>query len=299
LAGSTVSGNSASYRGGGIRSRNGNDGLSITDGSVISNNVANGHGGGIYSIGDASIAGSSITNNISRINLERGRSGGGGGMFFNGRSLTITGSDISRNSAASYGGGIFRDGSLGSFTSISDTMISNNSTNGRFGGIGLRTQGVQTFNNISVLNNSAGDRAGGFYLAPSGEHSVSINDSTISGNSSAAEGGGINLRYGPVSLQLNRTIVSGNSATNGAGIYMGGPHTLLLNDSTIADNESSISAGGIETGFNSTLSLANSTISDNQAGTLGGGINIALGSDVSIINSTISGNNAGTLGGGI
>ncbi len=117
---------------------------------------------------------------------------------------------------------------------------------------------------------------------------------TISGvtvqKGSAADGGGI-LNAG--ALTLNSSTVSGNTmAVRGGGIFNAG--TLALNNSTVSVNASSFEGGGIFNG--GTLTLTNSTVSGNSAGN-GGGIS-NLGGTLTLTNSTVTGN-SGAFGGGI
>jgi hypothetical protein len=117
---------------------------------------------------------------------------------------------------------------------------------------------------------------------------LTIDNSTLSGNS-ATYGGGI-LNNG--TLTINNSTLSGNSATGGGGILSRG--TLTINNSTLSGN-SAAQGGGI---FNSgTLTINNSTLSGNSAEgsrPIGGGI--LNGGTLTINNSTVSGN--GVSGGG-
>ncbi len=139
-----------------------------------------------------------------------------------------------------------------------------------------------------TLENGSGGGGGGGGIANSG--TLTISNSTISGNSADAGGGIYNLG----TLTINNSTISGNTTIGGGGIYNLG--TLTISGSTISGNTASGFGGGI---FNrGTLTINNSTFSDNMAGSgLGGGISNT--GTLTISGSTISGNSAGGNGGGI
>ena len=90
---------------------------------------------------------------------------------------------------------------------------------------------------------------------------LTVANSTISGNSTARDGGGISVSGG---LVIENSTISGNSAGgNGGGIWGG----ATVENSTISDNSAGGNGGGIYGG----ATVENSTISGNS-GTNGGGI---------------------------
>ena len=130
---------------------------------------------------------------------------------------------------------------------------------------------------------------------------LTINECTISGNTTDNSGGGIyNHNYS--TLTVTSSTISGNSAVYGFG---GGIHnydhsTLTVTSSTISGN-SADTGGGIDNYTDSTLTITSSNILDNIAADYGGGIDNYY-STLTITSSTISGNNAYTglgYGGGI
>lgn len=120
-----------------------------------------------------------------------------------------------------------------------------------------------------VIGNSVvtdgGEVSGGGLYALIGD--ITLQDSTISGNSAVGLpglGGGVFGHYG---ISLSGTTVSGNEASHeGGGVW--GRHVLLSN-STISGNSSQELGGGIFLDVSATLN--NSTITDNSA-PFGGGI---------------------------
>ena len=143
MTNSTVSGNSASYDGGGIFSRESRELFTLTN-STVSGNSAGHDGGGIYSGGSLILTNSTVSGNSAGhdgggINSGAGSlttltnstiSGNsavrrGGGIHFYYSTLKLTGSTLSGNSAAS-GGGIFSFGSMyDSTVTLTNSIIAN------------------------------------------------------------------------------------------------------------------------------------------------------------------------------
>jgi len=124
---------------------------------------------------------------------------------------------------------------------------------------------------------------------------LTLNNSTISGNSTSSNGGGID-NIG--TLTLNNSTVSGNTSyLSGGGIFNDATGILTLNNSTVSGNLAD-SGGGISNG--GTLTVINSTISDNIAERSGGGIlNGGASAQTEMIFCTIYGNTSSEDGGGI
>ena len=97
---------------------------------------------------------------------------------------------------------------------------------------------------------------------------LTIQDCTISNNTTNSNGGGI---YGTGAITVISSTFSGNSATNsGGGIYVDGSQTTLnIADSSIIQN-SAQSGGGIYSDY-STTTVTDSTIIKNIASSDGGG----------------------------
>ena len=156
-------------------------------------------------------------------------------------------------------------------------------------------------NNLAVDGNHA-SRA--FYIGWG--RTVTISGLTIT-NGYAFDGGGIWNNHG--TLTINNSTLSGNSAsTNGGGILNDGAFlgnaTLIINNSTFSGN--SAYHGGVvcNKGYSgsATLTINNSTLSGNSVTAFGGGIyNIGdYGSAIlTINNSTLSGNSTNSIGGAI
>lgn len=156
-----------------------------------------------------------------------------------------------------------------------------------FGGGIAQLGGTLTLNNSRVSGNSSASRGGGIY-SQSGA-AVTLINSTVSGNS-AANGGGIDSAVSSNTLTLTNSTVSGNPAQSGGGINNFG--ALTLTSSTVSDNTAQLGSGGgiSNNGGGATATVTNSTISGNTAQSNGGGIQ--SGGTLTLTNSTVSGNTA-------
>ncbi|MDG2991576.1 filamentous hemagglutinin N-terminal domain-containing protein [Candidatus Synechococcus calcipolaris G9] len=124
-----------------------------------------------------------------------------------------------------------------------------------------------------------------------GTTTVNLHDLTITrGNSGDFTGGGI-LNNG--TLTVTNSTISGNTATAGGGIINTG--MLTVTNTTISGNTATNtnSGGGGIANNNGTVNVTNSTISGNTANGSGGGIFNNNGT-VNVTNSLISGNTAPT-----
>jgi hypothetical protein len=135
--------------------------------------------------------------------------------------------------------------------------------------------------------------AGQRVLDQVGSAGITFDGVTITGGTTpaAANGGGVRAPGGGTVTVTNST-VSGNAAGgNGGGVAAAGAVTVT--NSTISGNTASVNGGGV--GANGVITVTNSTISSNTASTGGG---VAASAAVTITNSTFSGNAAPTGSGG-
>ena len=125
------------------------------------------------------------------------------------------------------------------------------------------------------------------YGGPGGPGELTLNDLTIKGGRSTGDGGGID-NYGV--LTLNNSTVTGNSAANGGGIC--NRLVLTLNNSTVSGNSATNEGGGIYNGNASDLRLNSTTFSGNSAAD-GGAIFNANARIVEIKNSILANSTSG------
>ena len=142
----------------------------------------------------------------------------------------------------------------------------------------------------SRIHGNEGTSGSGIYVNEGGY--AALRRSAVYANSSVAEGGGI--RMVGATVTVDQSTISGNSGTTGGGIYMESPtadSTLKVYNSTIADNVADEGAGIFRDG---NLDLRNSTIARNTATTSGGGVlTDGTGWTLALENTAILGNTAG------
>ena len=172
--------------------------------------------------------------------------------------LTITGGNISGPGA--HGGGIFTANS--SPVTITNSIISGNTTTSEGGGIYAAIFSPVTLTNSTVSGNTSAQGGGGI----SGSSNITLTNSTVSGNS-AHLGGGFDILDS--SVTLTNSTVSGNSAQLGGGIFANTFSSFILSNSTVSSNSASINGGGIYA-FQSSVTLNNTTVSGNSSAATGG-----------------------------
>jgi len=123
---------------------------------------------------------------------------------------------------------------------------------------------------------------------------ITITNSTISGNKAVTGGGLLNATGGVLTIE-NSTVSKNTAKAGGGGVSTSG--SLTLENSTISGNKGGDVGGGIYNRYYGTLTITNSTLSGNRSNSGGGVINFA--GTVTITNSTISGNTAARSGGGV
>jgi hypothetical protein len=196
---------------------------------------------------------------------------------------------------------------------IDGLTISGGSADGdqRGGGGILNDHAVLTTNSCAVQNSFSGEynNGGGIYNDGSGgSATMTILNSTVSGNYAYYAGGGIYndpSDGGSATLTITNSTVSNNvvgfsdigeGGGEGGGIYNGySGGTLMITNSAVSNNRAGVEdpfpagyGGGISNG--GTLTITNSTINGNQVYLTGGGI--ANWGTLTITNSTVSGNRA-------
>ena len=177
-------------------------------------------------------------------------SDGGGGVYNHGGTVTIDNGTISGNSD-DFGGGVYNhEGTV----TIDNGTISGNSASSDGGGL-YTYDGVARVDNCHFTGNTAGVTGGAISIA-FGQVSISgctstvtrptplagrsastpaltIENSSVTGNTSLYEGGGLWVYNGGM-LTTKDVTVSGNSAVLGGGIYSNG--TVTVSGSTFTGN---------------------------------------------------------------
>ncbi|MCD7884764.1 MAG: right-handed parallel beta-helix repeat-containing protein [Lachnospiraceae bacterium] len=275
MTGGTISGNTSSLSGGGLAANTASSSaLTLQSGLTISGNKSGGYGGGVYfntvletltisstisgntstSEGGGVYFGATVTTlNIVDAIIDGNTSGAaGGGAYFAVAVPTaaISGSSISGNSAAGYGGGIW----LTSGTSLTlensetnTTKINNNkiSAAGAMYGGGIYLNSANSYR--STFTSTGGEISGnkltstdstnsygsGIYIGSYAK--VSMENTTVSGNSGATYGGGIAVNTYVQSITLTDLTVSENKAVASATANTGYGGGIWIGASSVGD----------------------------------------------------------------
>jgi hypothetical protein len=283
LSGLTIQ-NGSDDPAGGIYAEQGTDVL-VTNSRVTGNTSFGAHvdkysfagGGGITNFGQMLVQDSSVDTNTADVPNNNPYPVYGGGGIDNLGDLTVTGSTISGNGSAFDGGGIF-NGFTNYPTSlkVSDTTLYDNFA---YEGGGIASASFFGSGEFAPVGDIGGNP-------------VSVTNSTISGNHSVIDGGGVGIKYlgGSARWKIDHSTISGNETylANGGGVAVGyqccGPFSYLPNsgslqivDSTVSGNYSNNYGGGVMVATNAqkyadTVKIDNTTIASNEARDAGGGI---------------------------
>ncbi len=185
-------------------------------------------GGAIRNQGNLAVSNSSISGNYGQ---------SAGAIWNQNGTVTITGSTI-RNNRSFYYGAVWNEGNGAVLTATNSTFSDNQSDGYRGGGI------------VNVVG------------------AVTLTNSTVSGNTSAGQGaGGIWNWLGGSTLTLINSTVSGNTGNQYAGGIRNSGGTLKLVNSTVTGNRDvGGGAGGIGTdGVGGATTLKNTIVANNSA----------------------------------
>jgi len=229
---------------------------------------------------------------LSGLTLTRGNSGEpGGAVLAEGENLTILSSVISDSTS-----GFFADppanacgGNVGFFGSGSETLRIVNSSliNGTAlsissaGGGNLCLSQGRLILERSIVSGGSATYGGGLTVdQPAANSTILL--STISGNEALDAGGGI---YNSGSLTIESSTISGNSSYQGGGIYGGGVVEIV--NSTISGNHAGLIGGGIfflpmTLSATQALLLRLTTISNNTAEEDGGSVGFTTSVEVEL-----------------
>jgi hypothetical protein len=273
---STLINNRADRHGGGIfLNFNNNPTLWVENGTVIGRagegNIANfdpasgGLGGGIYNtkylnISNASIEGNSgdgIYNNGGEIRIQDSavdaNTLSGIESFISGTTVDLI---VKRSKFADNGSsGI---GAINADLDIDQASFRDNASSGiRMNG------GTLTMGRSEVVGNHTGGDGGG--IAGYNLMAADIQNSTVSGNTADASGGGLYLWGLPMGsgVRLNNSTVSGNQAGTTGGGLVAAMGTIELNNVTIARN-TAVEGGGLQNALAAVLT--NSLLAENTGG---------------------------------
>ena len=148
--------------------------------------------------------------------------------------------------------------------------------------------------NLTIINSAITDNHVGGGIRNVGH--LMLDGVTVSGNSSASDGGGIaNVLNGANLTIIDSTIANNTATLNGGGLTMSGGTRATLTNVTLSGNEAHGSYGGGAIFSGGDLTLSQVTITGNHADTSGGGIYVRAGS-LEVSNSIMAGNAADDAG---
>ena len=215
---------------------------------------------------------------------------GGGGMYNDNSSPTVTNCTFSGNTA---GGGMYNNSSS---PTVSNCTFSGN-TAGSGGGM-YNTSSSPDVTNCTFSGNTAGSFGGGMYNGNGS--SPGVTNCTFSGNATGQyDGGGGGMYNTSSSPTVTNCTFSGNTVSwSGGGMYNTSSSPDVTN-CTFSGNTAG-GGGGMYNGNGSSPSVTNCVFNGNTAGGDGGGISNYASSSPTITNCTFSGNTAHYgLGGGM
>lgn len=173
------------------------------------------------------------------------------------RGVTIQNGLAPQQGTLSSGGGVLNRGAL----TMTECAIRKNTgvALGTFGG-GIFNFGSLTVDRCSVVDND-GNTGGGIYSHTGSD--LLVRDSTVSGNSVGAYGGGINNRG---SAMVENSTISGNTAFSGGGIKSWS--TMTISSSTVTGNFATWGGGVNQSG--GPVTLENTIVAMNMVSGGGG-----------------------------
>jgi len=187
---------------------------------------------------------------------------------------------------ASGGGGIFFDAASGTVSNC--VIVQNRAKYG--GGILCAYLCSPKLIDCLIMENSAVDSGGGVLVLS--ESSLTITNCIIQGNSATEGSGGISCWENASAIMTCCTIAE-NSANVGGGVFVGESSFITMSHCVIINNTAYTGSGGMETWHQSSADVSNCVIARNTAfGWGGGGVNCSIQGSATIINSIIWGNTA-------
>lgn len=272
----------------------GNSATTTVENTVISGNIltaktgSKAYGGGIYVGGGELTLGQGANVSGHDISSASGEAQGGG-IHIAGGQLILEGNAAVGDNKAFNGGGIVV---IGGTLSMSGGEVSGNTATANGGGVYMDAGGIANIaggtigkdGSPNTAENGGGIAVNGGIMVMTGAGSVSYNEVT-------ANGGGVYVLNGSVTLQGGA--VSNNEANSGGGVYVVAGATLEMTGGIISNNSSTAGRGG---GINlgGTLSMTGGTISGNgsqgvyaisaQAINLGDSAVIAADNDIQLGN---------------
>ncbi|HCH66172.1 MAG TPA: hypothetical protein DFR83_25440, partial [Deltaproteobacteria bacterium] len=281
------------------------------DNVTVTDNTANGHAGGAHLV-----LGSAVASTIDRSTFARNTASSsyyGGNILMGGPSGTTEDFTISSTvideGIGGTGGGVYADYITVRFV---DSELTNNETSysspsssqyfsGNGGGLFSNYSQV-TLESTTVDGNTSVGFGGGVMLygsTTSYPASLTTDGAIISNNSAAYSGGGVGAYRTYASTSLTDTTVSGNTATRGGGLYAFTATEVIVDGGEFSDNQATGDYGGAVYFYPDTysasysISVSGAVFADNYAYFNGGGLYVESVMDAVVEESVFTGNEAG------
>lgn len=255
----TVENNTSARSGGGVSMRNAGT-LTITGGVLRSNRSTESVGGALIAYATSFAPAQLVTVVMQDVRLENNTATQQGGAIQLTRNVNATltrvvvdGNELTDAPTAFdgvYGAGIMA-GQLVNLT-IDQSTISNNRM-------------------LSTITTSAVDGGAGLMFWSDLSSSLTITNSTISGNQATVRGGGLHL-LGAVTTTISNSTISGNSAPTGGGAMIAS--AVTLRNATGMSNRATVSGAGIQGNAGANIQIENTLLGANLRS--GSGNNCAL-----------------------
>lgn len=227
---------------------------------------------------------------ITGLTFRNGKGVGGGAIFKDGGTLTMSNCVVKDSDAGiDSGGGIYVEaGAL----ELTDSTVTGNKAGENGGGILAVRSDLILVRSVVEKNGALGDNGGGIFASDS---DVSLRDSALGGNTARESGGGIYATGGTLTLlrsavETNTTQITLTGVSFSGGGIVAKDTEVSLTDSAVSENSTTGRGGGISTTGGS-LTLLRTWVEKNT----GGGIETA-DTTVSLSDCFV---NENTLDGGI
>ncbi len=272
VAGSTIKNNNGGqFGGGGIQNGGPKNipGTVVVRSSTITGNVTRNEGGGIFSGQNgrpaAGWAAAAPRRLCAPARCAAPRLAAAAGLV-----LHVIDSTVSGNRGSNGGGGIAAEGTA----TLTGSQVTGNTAGDAIGG-GVFNVGIVTASTISGNTASSGGGAEDYPGLV-----MTITDSTLDGNHAAADGGALDVNQ---QITVRASTLASNEAGGKFGEGMGaaaeidGGATLIVSDSTIAGSTTQPAGRGSIDNFGGSLALSFATLSGSQGLLTGGGFDSATG----------------------
>lgn len=280
----TFSGNQAYKEGGALCVNGAGTVATLNGGTITENNATGGHGGGVYIyLGSLTVNGGTLTGNTAAVQ--------GGAAYINGGLLKIQGvSNISGNSAPNGGAvGITSNAtSGGSFHMENGVIDGNNATTGKAGAVYIiGNNSTFTIDDGTISNNTSKTSGGAVFL--NGGADFTMNNGRLYKNTAGTFAGCVDIQGGGSFIMYDGTI-EGNKTLqdSGGAVRVEGGGSFTMWAGTIKDNVSAASAGALRM-VNGNFTMHGGVITNNGCRD-SGGFMYMQGGTCTIYNGTISNN---------